>query len=172
MREILFRGKGTHGFARGKWIYGNYAKDFWGEQHKGFGIHPKEGGYSEVDPETVGQYTGLTANGKKIFEGDIIVMKIKGYDTICKVAWADNVAQFQLWQRNTIPNTPTALNLGNYDCEIIGNIHDNPELLNPSLKPEYRDGDPDAPICPNCRTPLREMEDCDCGQKIDWSEEE
>lgn len=40
-----------------------------------------------------------------------------------------------------------------------------------SLKPEYLDGDPNYPICPNCRTPLREMEDCDCGQKIDWSEE-
>lgn len=37
------------------------------------------------------------------------------------------------------------------------------------IKPEYRDGDPDCPICPNCRTPLNEMEDCPCGQKIDWS---
>lgn len=52
-----------------------------------------------------------------------------------------------------------------------GNVTDNPELLKPSFKPEYLDGDPDAPICPNCRTPLNEMEDCDCGQKIDWSEE-
>lgn len=39
------------------------------------------------------------------------------------------------------------------------------------IKPEYHDGDPDCPICPNCRTPLNEMEDCDCGAKIDWSEE-
>ena len=39
------------------------------------------------------------------------------------------------------------------------------------IKPEYRDGDPDCPICPNCRMPLNEMEDCPCGQKIDWSEE-
>ena len=39
-------------------------------------------------------------------------------------------------------------------------------------KPEYLDGDPDRPICPNCRTPLNEMEDCDCGQKIDWSDTE
>lgn len=40
-----------------------------------------------------------------------------------------------------------------------------------SKEPEYLDGDPDCPICPNCRTLLNEMEDCDCGQKIDWSEE-
>ena len=43
-------------------------------------------------------------------------------------------------------------------------------LFRGAKQPEYRDGDPDAPICPNCRTPLNEMEDCDCGQKIDWSD--
>ena len=31
-----------------------------------------------------------------------------------------NVAQFQLWQKNTIPKTTTVLNLGDYDCEVIG----------------------------------------------------
>jgi hypothetical protein len=39
-----------------------------------------------------------------------------------------------------------------------------------AMKPEYLDGDPDRPICPRCRMMLREMEDCDCGQKIDWSD--
>ena len=53
----------------------------------------------------------------------------RGYHTVCKVAWAETVGHFQLWQVNTVPGTPTVLNLGNYDCEIIGNIHDNPELL-------------------------------------------
>lgn len=137
MREILFRGKGTHGHKTGKWVYGNYAKDFWGKDRGGFSILPFDGGCYEVDPETVGQYTGLTdKNENKIFEGDIIVVYINGYKTICQVAWASNVAQFQLWQTNTIPHTPTALNLGNYDCEVIGNIHDNPELLESEVQGE------------------------------------
>lgn len=126
MREVLFRGK-TY---EGEWVQGDL-----NHYHSGSGVFIAEreakGDFCKrVDPETTGQYTGLTdKNGKKIFEGDIVVMNIKGDYTICKVAWADNVAQFQLWQKNTIPHTPTALNLGNYDCEIIGNIHDNPELL-------------------------------------------
>lgn len=39
-------------------------------------------------------------------------------------------------------------------------------------QPEYYDGDPDMPICPNCRVQLKEMEDCPCGQKIDWENAE
>ena len=38
--------------------------------------------------------------------------------------------------KKTIPHTPTALNLGNYDCEVIGNIHDNPELLESEVDTE------------------------------------
>ena len=133
MREILFRGKQVD---NGEWVEGDFC-------------HPcnivfEAMGYDEVlgqkdvpvindyavIPETVGQYTGLTdKNGKKIFEGDIVVTSIKGNNTVCKVVWADNVAQFQLWQFDTIPHTSTALNLGNYDCEVISNIHDNPALL-------------------------------------------
>ncbi len=144
MREILFKGKRI---SNGEWVEGfaifadnkafilNNAKV---EFDKGFNENRLNFVLIEVIPETVGQYTGKTdKNGKKIFEGDIVVMNIKGYNTICKVAWADNVAQFQLWQTNTIPHTPTALNLGNYDCEIIGNIHDNPELLKEMLSDDH-----------------------------------
>ena len=123
MREILFRGKTD----KGEWVQGYYVKG--ATRHC---IIKSLAGYPRYDviPSTIGQYTGLTdKNGTKIFEGDIVVTSIKGNNTVCKVTWADNVAQFQLWQLHTIPNTSTALNLGNYDCEVIGNIHDNPELL-------------------------------------------
>lgn len=122
MREILYRGKALDD----NWYYGVplvFTEDY-------VCMTAPHTYNKSVLPETVGQYTGLTdKNDKKIFEGDIVVVNIKGNNTICKVAWADNVAHFQLWQKNTIPHTPTALNLGNYDCEIIGNIHDYPELL-------------------------------------------
>ena len=72
MREILFRGKGTSGLSANEWVYGYYCKDFW-TPRKRHGILPTDkerGGYVEVDPSTVGQFTGLTdKNGKRIFEG-------------------------------------------------------------------------------------------------------
>ena len=130
MREILFKAKRKD---NGEWVEGLLWKKKYITNKIFISCFPDKDDNEEVyvvDANTICQYTGLTdKNGKKIFEGDIVVLNIKGYNTICKVAWADNVAQFQLWQTNTIPHTPTALNLGNYDCEIIGNIHDNPELL-------------------------------------------
>ena len=135
MREILFRGiikSDNSRYKRGQWAVGDLVRLQDGNDGK-----PHIYGCGEVYAETIGQYTGLTdKNGKKIFEGDIVVTSIKGNKTVCKVAWADNVAQFQLWQFDTIPNTPTNLNLGNYDCEVIGNIHDNPELLKSEVDSE------------------------------------
>ena len=125
MREILFRGKRKD---NGEWVFG-FVTMMWGQIHI-VDIGNENTAYLVI-PETVGQYTGVTddRNGKKIFEGDIVKVYIKGCCTICTVGWAENVAHFQLWQINTIPKTPTHLDLGNYDCEVIGNIHDNPELM-------------------------------------------
>ncbi|MBE5943262.1 MAG: hypothetical protein E7264_12150 [Lachnospiraceae bacterium] len=121
MREILFRGKSKN---NGKWYQGDLVT----VAHKRF--IDDDVVKERVIPETVGQYTGLTdKNGKKIFEGDIVVVYARGYHTVCTVSWAETVAHFQLWQINTVPKTSTNLNLGNYDFEVIGNIHDNPELL-------------------------------------------
>ena len=125
MREILFRGKRRLG---NEWIEGSLHTEKFTDDEEYLCCEINQ---CDVYPETVGQYTGLTddKNGKKIFEGDIVAVYVKGCRTICTVSWAETVAHFQLWQINTIPGTPTALNLGNYDCEVIGNIYDNPELL-------------------------------------------
>ncbi len=130
MREILFRGKqrtmldwveGTGVFNDGTntWLSAN-------ESNK-----PIAGGLNHkiVLPETIGQYTGLTdKNGKKIFEGDVCrFYGTDGYSDYV-VFWDDTVSQWTVRQ----------IDLGAKDvldgyftecCEIIGNIHDNPELL-------------------------------------------
>ncbi len=84
----------------------------------------------EVDYKTVGQYTGLTdKNGTKIFEGDIV--KIPLYEgcqeqVIAVVVWDILCAAFYLHAKRV--KTDFYHYFGD-DCEIIGNIHDNHELL-------------------------------------------
>ena len=171
MREILFRGKTL----TGKWVEGAYYKQklFYGDKEDADVIitstenltYDQALEFAICISETIGQYTGLTdKNGTKIFEGDIVTRDFGKVTHTYQISFDIELSAF-IAQRNG------GFSSIDDEFEIIGNIHDNPELLKPSFKPEYRDGDPDAPICPNCRTPLNEMEDCDCGQKIDWSEE-
>lgn len=129
MREILFRGKGTHGLNAGDWIYGYYVKDFWKPSHSGHGILPideERGGYCEVDPKTVGQYTGLTdKNGRKIFEGDII----KYEDEIGYVVYSTGCYCVQDIHSQNKPAIDIVIHNSRNNLEVVGNIHDNPELL-------------------------------------------
>ena len=134
MREILFRGK----MDNGEWVYGSFCMDAL-EQFNGLcgvdgfiRLYDKAKGKMqtyEVDRETVGQYTGLKdKDGKRIFEGDILLLDdIKGivnYGTGC---FCVNLSgQDYLYRSN--PAIDIVLN-GYPGLEIIGNIHDNPEML-------------------------------------------
>ena len=130
MREILFRGKRTD---NGKWVYGNFVRGC-DEKYAyivEFGNRELCRNYVNVNPETVGQYTGLTdKNGTKIFEGDIV--KSCEYDDIYFVRYFndDNYPAF-----DCVPDVPLcecnglAFLVNTEGCEIIGNVHDNPELL-------------------------------------------
>lgn len=133
MREILFRGKATSGLNACKWVEGFFVKDFWFPASRGYGIIPadnEKGGYCEVYPKTVGQYIGLTdKNGKKIFEGDIA----KHFDRFYrKTVYGTVEYRYGCYVVHTFdsPNCPAIdVVMNESNVEIIGNIHDNPELL-------------------------------------------
>ena len=140
MREILFRGKRID---NGEWIYGFLSKSRNIEEKPAL-LKPcvdyEEKGVmvsSIVDPETVGQYTGLTdKNGNKIFEGDIIAYEDETpgqYEYHDSLFINRGVIRFdagQFYFTNSIAATmDDLLYKGTLDCEVIGNIHDNPELL-------------------------------------------
>ena len=135
MREILFRGKRTD---NGEWVTGTpfiYADRC--KMIQAVAVHPDfvdEGNvyYSEgfpVDTKTVGQFTGLTdKNGTKIFEGDIVEHHIQGDILVNRgvVNWDEESARWA-YQLNTMNPCFALYNPNAF--EVIGNIHDNPELI-------------------------------------------
>ena len=141
MREILFRGKSI----RGEWIYG-YLNQHRGNIRYDCDCEPIADGcyyindwqtkidigmYGQdfkVDPDTVGQFTGLTdRNGEKIFEGDIIEYTDGCNDWLGAVKYDGDDAQFVV--RFIGGDVESFDNLYSGDCEVLGNIYDSPELF-------------------------------------------
>lgn len=82
----------------------------------------------EVIPETVGQFTGVTANGKKIFEGDIVNFKTAVYHyKNCRIKYQVCSARYCAID-NHYYEYPM-MNEETFEYEIIGNIFSNPEIL-------------------------------------------
>jgi len=121
MRDILFRGKRK---GKAEWVEGFYDKC----ERYGHCIHVLDCPASfTVDPDTVGQYVGQPdKNGKKIFEGDILK---DSYGWIFKVIWDDDNARFLGWQKKPHGDTYICYVDREPKTEVIGNIYDNPELL-------------------------------------------
>ena len=148
MREILFRGKRAK---NKEWIYGSVLVE---RDYPGTVIVTKENHnvvtkadvyYFDVIPETVGQYTGLTdKKGARIFEGDILKMSF-GKDTLYATVnfgeynQPDKILRSHLGFYFDFVNTDNCesfrKDVGYWtgrtflEIEVIGNIHDNPELL-------------------------------------------
>lgn len=138
MREIKFRGKRLD---NGEWVYGSFLSiedtyfiieqvdfDFdYRTEHNAFWFDSTE---KEVDPATVGQYTGLKdKNGKDIYEGDVMEIPETEFNAeiIGRVLFEEDAYYIiplrggHLWGLHW--------SLRKHDAKIIGNIHDNPELL-------------------------------------------
>lgn len=140
-REILFRGKRIFD---GDWVYGFAYKQYSAAKVEEWYIRAFETDYLVI-PETVGQYTGLTdRNGRKIFEGDILQgeqypFNSDGeYNYFAEVCYWDNAPEFGIYIFKNPKANIRGISEGNtcdmqdwesIDWEIIGNIYDNPELL-------------------------------------------
>ena len=138
MREILFRGKTKCGM----WVYGSLilAGSFCCILESEENVHPMDYPYLDdelgtidghaapVIPETVGQFTGLTdKNGKKIFEGDVVQCDKWEFskNLMCGyVCFNNGCFDIQDIKSQNRPAIDTCFNI-----KVVGNIHDNPELL-------------------------------------------
>lgn len=134
MREIIFRSKRVD---NGEWETGSLVVTrMWCSDESVFIADKMTGVYTPVDSKTVGQYTGLTdKNGTRIFEGDIV--KITGFHTtaIAAVKYGSPSEKSTSWGWYFDDNDGHTYFLmskafcRDYNAIIIGNIHDNPELL-------------------------------------------
>ena len=131
MRTIKFRGKDRYD---GIWHYGSLiVNGIFGHTH----ICDTSLGYNEVEPKTVGQFTGLKdKNGQWIYEGDILKWDKDGLLYVVKF-WAGMFyASVKECNDGIFGGFPLHALTEHEDrkCEIVGNIYDNPELLKGGAK--------------------------------------
>lgn len=132
MIENRFRGKRVD---NGEWVFGNVigvdcsyviAQNMF-EWVENSGL--QGGDWWHVIPATVGQFTGLRdKNGKEIYEGDVLrYTKVGGHSSRGIVKYVTEFARWEYWHTQQKQGFPV---LSDHDnMEVIGNIYDNPELL-------------------------------------------
>lgn len=133
-REILFRGKRID---NGEWVYGYFYEECGAtyiieDRQKETMLNRNTP--NVIIPETIGQFTGLTdKNGVKVFEADVLSSK-SPYRYYVK--YKDTAFYVYHCEIKDVDKTPyrwgllSRFNELGIEVEVIGNIHDNPELLN------------------------------------------
>ena len=124
MRDILFRVKRLD---NGEWVYGSLLQVEYDDGSVVTAIFDRKdsGGDAEVHPSTVGQYTGLNdKNGERIFEWDVLT--VDGEDGFFVLEFQEDTARFVMSGDSVVVDFD---NFWSYEVEVMGNIHDNPELL-------------------------------------------
>lgn len=142
MREILFRAKRVD---NGEWVEGYYLKTTLGKDIEPSDVifvpfkinRSGQWGWIKVLPETLCQYTGLKdKNGNRIWENDIVDVSEEWWDAcgpaghdspIINVEWIDELTGFDPFANY---DCDCGVYIDASECEVIGNIFDNPELLN------------------------------------------
>ena len=146
MREILFRGKKYNG----EWVEGAYYKqtEYYGDKTEAHYIITSKDELEDnmmnaerVSPESVGEFTGLfDKNGKRVFEGDILKIAMASNSIVTYyypplVYPVNVVVKWDLcaWMWETLCDDKRYIHFPDawchYECEVIGNVHDNQELL-------------------------------------------
>ena len=131
MREILFRGKRID---NGEWVKGSFCMDATEQLYgyngadgfiRRYSTEKRKTNMFEVVRDTVGQFTGLTdKNGVRIFERDIVRYNNGVITNDFAVGYSEEWAKFAFYPPNRVFSV-----FRSNKYEVIGNIHDNPELL-------------------------------------------
>lgn len=122
MREIFFRGKDS-----ASWVYGDLI-----HVNGSTLIKPYLDMAFPVQSETVGQYTGLKdKNGNRIFEGDIVRIATNGTRNLetYSIDFAPEIGMYVIHNHRDMGDDRDFTMMHGYELEVIGNVHDNPELL-------------------------------------------
>lgn len=141
MREIKFRGKRLYENNK-DWKYGfyyifkdNIGKEFHNILNDEEEVTVNQYGstvpvFTNVDKNTLGQYTGLhDKNGKEIYEGDIVEIKTRIDNIVAKIEWDEAYLSYVIITEDVRYFNENLGDFLDYNIEVIGNIYDNPELL-------------------------------------------
>lgn len=130
MREILFKAKRID---NGEWVEGCLVIDHSRSNLFEYRMQPVESGVlyaPPIDPETLCQFTGLCdKNGKRIWENDVVWLVCDGKEHIYQIVWDNSELDFKATKGEENYGTNYEYLLCCDEIEVIGNIFDNPELL-------------------------------------------
>lgn len=125
MKEVEFRAKNLKS---GEWEYGYYLEMKYNDERHSY-IKKFDGPSKEVDPKTLGQYTGyIDLQNQKIYEGDIV--RVTNEDTY--ESWNSEVRRRGVIDVSGCDYDYTLIEWADDDLvtQVIGNKYDNPELIN------------------------------------------